>query len=259
MESLNDYKRARLPVFFLDETGILNRRDDPFFALGVLKTERPHELQRAIRIIRDKAHYYEEIKWTKMSPRKFSICKSIIKAFMRNESAIFSCIILKKQELDFKKYFESDLNKVYKSFSVQLLKHNIDPESQEICTVIADDYFYPEGVNLELASRAIINDHYKRLTVACFLQINSRASDLLQLTDLLLGAVIYDLKLREGSIKKHENLKFKTLDFLHTELNVKESFFLDRKGVKQDRFLREKFKISIFKPSREDNLAASQN
>lgn len=252
MSSINDYKEIRLPVFFLDETGLLNKKDDPFFALGVIRTERPHELQREIRIIRDKAHYYEEIKWTKMSPLKFDICKSIIESFMKNRFATFSCIILKKQELDFQKYFQGDLNRVYKSFSVTLLKNNINISPQEICTVIADDYFYPVGTNLELASRAIINDHYKKLIVACFLQINSKASDLLQLADLLLGATIYDLKLSRNFIKKHENLKSKTLDFLHKELSVQKSFFMDKKGMEQDRFLTEKFKVSIFKPS-EDN------
>ena len=253
ISSTNNYKEIRLPVFFLDETGILNKKDDPFFALGVIKTERPHELQREIRIIRDKAHYYEEIKWNKISPPKFNVCKSIIESFIKNKSATFSCIILKKQELDFQKYFQGDLNRVYRSFSVTLLKNNISTNLQEVCTVIADDYFYPAGTNLELASRAIINDHYKKLVVACFLQINSRSSDLLQLADLLLGATIYDLKLNYNFIKKHENLKFKTLDFLHKKLSVKGSFFLDKKGVEQDRFLTEKFKVSIFKPSKDNS------
>jgi hypothetical protein len=249
MEVFPDYKSISLPVFFLDETGILNKKDDQFFALGTVKTERPHELQRMMRAIRDKAHYYEEIKWTKISPLKFDVCKAIVDAFIKNRPAIFSCIILKKSDLDFEKYFQSDLTKVYKSFSVRLLKNNINSEANEICTVIADDYFYPDGTNLELASRAIINDHYKRLVVSCFLQINSKSSDLLQLTDLLLGAVVYDLKLQEGLVKKHENLKFKFLEYLHSQLSVNNSFFLNKKGFRQDRFLTDKLKVSIFKPS----------
>jgi hypothetical protein len=111
-----NYRDIRLPVFFFDETGILNKLDDPYFALGVVKTERPHELQRAIKLLRDKAHYYEEIKWNKISPRKFDICRNIIEAFVSDKSATFSCSIVKKSELDFDHYFGNDLNKVYRSF-----------------------------------------------------------------------------------------------------------------------------------------------
>lgn len=248
MKSPDNYKDVKLPIFFLDETGILNKTDDPFFALGVLKTEKPHELQRAIRTIRDKNHFYEEIKWTKMSPLKFGVSESIIQAFIKDKSAVFSSIILEKRNFDFNKYFKNDLNKVYKSFTVILLKNNINFESKEVCTVIADDYFYPEGVNLELASRAIINDHYKRLVVAGFLQINSKASDLIQLADLLLGATIYDLKLLRGSVKQCDNLKFRTLKSLHKKFDVKESFFLNSGKKQQSRFLTSKFKVSIFEP-----------
>lgn len=250
MKPANDYKNIKLPVFFLDETGILQKVDDPYFALGVIKTEKPHEIARAIRSARDKAHYYEEIKWNKMSPSKYNISKEIIKAFMDDESATFSCMIMKKSELDFNTYFQNDLYKVYRSFSTILIKKNIDQKTQEVCTVIADDYFYPEGVNLELATRAIINDHYKKLVVSGFLQMNSKASDLLQLTDLLLGGVMYDLKLNEGFIKMYQNFKLKLLYFLHTELGVNKSFFVNKNGVKQDKFLMDKFKVSIFKPSK---------
>ena len=248
MDSPGDYKKVKLPVFFLDETGILNKKDDPFFALGVLRTERPHELQRVIKTLRDRAHYYEEIKWNKMSPLKFDLSKNIITAFLSNQSATFSCHIIRKTEVDFEKHFQNDLTKVYKSFSVILLKNNIDPTGNEVSTVIADDYFYPDGANLELAPRAIVNDHYKKLKLACFLQINSKSSDLLQLTDLLLGAVLYDLKLNEGLIQRYGNLKSQTLDFLLSQLRVKHSFFKDNTGSKRERFLRDKFKVSIFKP-----------
>ena len=73
---------------------------------------------------------------------------------------------------------------------------------------------------------------------------------------LLLGATIYDLKLLRGSIKQHENLKFKTLKSLHTKLGVKESFFLDGKKNQKDRFLKDKFKVSIFEPRGEKRIEA---
>lgn len=242
------YKQIKLPVFFLDESGLLNRKDDQFFALGIVKTDRPHELQRIIRSIRDKAHFYEEIKWNKMSLLKFDICKAMIGAFVGNRSASFHSVILKKSELDFKKYFNSNLTRVYKSFTVMLVERCINSDN-EIGTIVADDYFYPDGESLELQSRAILNNHYGKLVIASFLQINSQSSDLLQLTDLLLGMMLYDLKLQEGLVKQSDNLKSKTLKFLHEKLGVKESFFLNKKGSKQTSYLSPKFNTSIFRPS----------
>jgi hypothetical protein len=135
-----------------------------------------------------------------------------------------------------------------------LLKMNIKPD--EICAVIADDYFYPSGLNLELATRAILNDHFKRLAVASFLQINSKASNMLQLTDLLLGAVIYDLKLTEGAIKPYRNYKKQILDFLLAQFKISNSFFVDEKGNKRVSFLKDKFKISIFKGKQKEALSS---
>ncbi|MBI2676729.1 MAG: DUF3800 domain-containing protein [Candidatus Yanofskybacteria bacterium] len=244
----NDFKKIKLPVFFLDETGILKKGDDPYFALGVIRTERPHELQRKIRTLRDKLHFYEELKWNKVSPLKYEIIKQGFEAFFKDPSAVFSSIILKKNELDFKTYFNNNLLKVYRSFTVDLLKRNIGNGDNQICTVLADDYFYPDGINLELATRGIVNDHYKKIVIAGFLQINSKSSDLLQLTDLLLGAVLYDLKIQDSILKKHPNLKSKLLDFLQEKLGIENgSFFIDKRGNRQDKFLKEKFKISIFK------------
>lgn len=243
-----DFKKIKLPIFFLDETGILKKAGDPYFALGVIKTERPHELQRKIRTLRDKLHFYEELKWNKVSPIKYEIIRQGFEAFFKDRSAVFSSIILKKNELGFKSHFNNDLLRVYRSFTVDLIKRNVGSGDNQICTIMADDYFYPDGIDLELATRGILNDHYKKVVVAGFLQINSKSSDLLQLTDLLLGAVLYDLKIQDNIIKKHPNLKSQLLNFLQQKLGVEnESFFINKQGDRQDKFLKEKFKVTIFR------------
>jgi len=40
-------------ICFLDETGLLNRKEDKYFALGVLKTNSPESLYYKIKSLRD--------------------------------------------------------------------------------------------------------------------------------------------------------------------------------------------------------------
>jgi hypothetical protein len=58
-------------------------------------------------------------------------------------------------------------------------------------------------------------------------QINSKSSDILQLTDLILGAILYDLKKQKGIIVhgKTGNFKRKFLNFVYQKLKIRKSFF----------------------------------
>ena len=62
---------------------------------------------------------------------------------------ITSIIILDKEKLDFEKYYDNNLYKVYRNFSITLIKLLVGKEPKEIGTVLADDYFAPDGINLE--------------------------------------------------------------------------------------------------------------
>ncbi|MEK7636793.1 MAG: hypothetical protein AAB402_00180 [Patescibacteria group bacterium] len=109
--------------------------------------------------------------------------------------------------------------------------------------MLADDYFTPDHVDLESAIKDIVNHHYHELKIASFTQLKSDSSDMLQVTDVLLGAILYDLKMKERLVPISSNYKFQFVQFLHQQYGVTNSFF-----SKSNNFSSRNIRISIFDP-----------
>lgn len=229
MPTNKHFKDIKTAFCFLDETGLIHSDRDKFFALGILKCNNPQELYNEIRKVRIKFRYNEELKWADLDRRiRFDMAREFFNIFLEHD-AEFNSIILDKDKLDFKKHYNNDLNKVYRNFTIALLKLLIGKVPNEVLVVLADDYFTPDGTDLEITIKKFINDHYKKFIIAGVCQIDSKSSDLLQLTDLILGFILYDLKRQEGIIKAHGKrgeFKRKFLNFVYQKLNVKKGFFI---------------------------------
>ncbi|MBU2542850.1 DUF3800 domain-containing protein [Patescibacteria group bacterium] len=224
------FKDIQTSFYFLDETGLLNSNRDKFFAIGIVKCPEPQRLYNKIRKIRDRHNYREELKWANLDRKiRFDVAREFFNVFIE-ENAQFNCIILNKEELDFKKYYDNDLYKVYRNFTLVLLKLMVGKKPDEVITLLMDDYFSPDGINLEGTIKKFTNDHYKNFILSGVCQIDSRSSDLLQLTDLILGSILYDLKKQAGLIIKQNSYKRKFLNFVYQKLDIKKSFFINKFG-----------------------------
>ena len=236
-------RSIKTPVCFFDETGILNNQTDRFFLLGMVKVLRPHKLNNFIKHIRDKNHFYDEIKWKKVSKRNIEIMKIIINKFFSTHNTNFYCIVLPKDEMNFEKYFNNDFFKAYKSFSVILLKNCI--KKDEIVSVIADHYPAPKKDEFEAKTRNYVNDHNKALSIHSIVRIHSKGSNLVQLADLLMGAVNYEFKIKNNLIKHPNKEKVNLLDYLKNKLNTNDL----SSGINT-----KKFRVIIFTPQTKKNL-----
>lgn len=226
------FKDIKTCFCFMDETGLIHSNRDKFFAIGIIKCESPEKLYNRIRKIRQKYNYHEEIKWANLNRQvRFDVARELFNVFLQ-EDAKFNCIILNKEELDFEKHYDNNFYKAYRSFAVTLLKLIIGQKPEEVLVLLADDYFAPVGIDLEVTIKKFVNDHYQKFVVAGACQINSKSSDILQLTDLILGSILYDLKKQRGIIVKGKagNFKRKFLNFVYQKLQVKKSFFKNMLG-----------------------------
>jgi hypothetical protein len=229
-----DYRDIKTSFCFLDETGLLNSEKDKYFALGIIKCKNPEKLYNIFRSIRDRNNYHEELKWAQInSPIRFKVATDFFKCFLRDTDTEFNCIILNKNELDFQKEYNNDLSRVYRSFTISLLKLIVGKIPEEVLIVLADNYFTPENFDLENTIKKFTNSHYQKFVVAGVCQIDSKCSDLLQLTDLVLGAIVYDLKKIDGIIQGASNTyKRKFLNFIYQKLQIKKSFFINSSGFR---------------------------
>jgi len=252
MQNNNYFKNVKTSFCFLDETGLIFKKNDKYFAIGIIECSYPEKIYNKTRKIRQRANYNEEIKWSKLNSKiRFKIAIKFFNCFMKDNDTKFNCIILNKNELDFKKEYNNDLSKVYRNFAISLLKLIIGKFPEKIIIVLADDYFTPEQLSIENTIKKFINNHYKKFVIAGVCQIDSKSSDLLQLTDLILGAIIYDLKKIDGLIQTKNKYKKRLLNFIYQKLKIKESFFVNSFGRTRNYVLSgQKIRATIFDQKR---------
>jgi len=230
-------QKLKTSFSFFDETGLLRSARDPFFAVGMIKCVDPYKLYSKIKVVRDKNHFYDELKWNEIYYKNEPLIKKFIDAFHEEGDVNFSCTVFKKNELDLQKHFSGDLWRAYESFTVMELEGNIG--RNEIVAVLADDVSTPADLEFEKNVRDRINKRFGRLAVHGVCRVYSKGVELIQLADLLLGSVIYDFKLKDKLIPKPSKAKRKVLNHLKKVSGVPDF----AKDVRND-----KFNIWIFKP-----------
>jgi len=225
---LTEYEQIKTPFCFLDETGLLNSERDRFFSLGMVKCPRPYELLVEIEKIRHRNNYVDEAKWTRIFPKNLPVYKSFLdvlfSAIEDDPENKFCMMIVDKKGKYFKKHYKDDPFKAYEDFSIQLLKGNISKD--EIVCVIADESPAPTGSTYETNVKDAINKNFGRLAVHGLCKVDSKGNDLLQIADLLIGAVTYDLKVHHKLAGKSRSIsvqsKYDLLNFIKNKIGVKD-------------------------------------
>lgn len=202
--TLKDYKGIRTSFVFFDETGSLNDKINRFFCLGMVKCMQPFYLDNRIREIRQKHHFYDEIKWNTLSKAKVSVIKEIVEAAFETPGIYFSCIVINKDNIKFEEDFGSNPYKAYEDFTEALLKQSID--ENEILTVLADFVTTPKNIRFEVDVKHNLNESLNRLAIGGIHRVDSKGVNIIQMVDLFIGAVVYcykkDLKLVSGDKNK---------------------------------------------------------
>ncbi len=189
-------------MFFLDETGLLRSSRDPVFVVGLIHSREPSVLTRQIQSIRDRHHWYDEMKWTAItgSNRNLDAYRRVIDAFFECnlDQARFSCIVMQKKELDLRRFFLGNVWEAYEAFAA--LEVRLSLFDDEVVSVLADDMSVPATVTFEQNLKRRVNEKKGRLAVTNVLRVDSKGCQLIQLADLLVGAIAYDFKLKLGSL-----------------------------------------------------------
>ncbi|MFA5788873.1 MAG: DUF3800 domain-containing protein [Candidatus Gracilibacteria bacterium] len=260
--SLGNFRQMKTPFGFVDETGLLNSKTDPYFAIGLLKTQRAPTLYPKFRSLRAKLNCYPELKFNGLTNFLLPLAKGFIDVLFDSPVSTFSCVIIPKHDEDFdpETYFNNDIFEIYRKFFIVLIKENIGPI--EILTILADDYFSPYDERtldtFEGSIRAIVNSHFDRLALTGICQIRSNSNDFLQITDLLLGCVSLDLKIQKDLIdlavlSTTKTVQIELLNHVKSRLGISPdgSFFLHQ-GLFVKSFHKSKpsFRITLFDPKK---------
>lgn len=233
--TLSDYKDVWAKFCFLDESGSLSNPKDPFFTVGFIKCSQPYYLQNKILYERQKRGFHDEMKFNKLSNNNFDFAKFALDSLFLTRSVSFASYSLDKEGDFFNREFGINPWKAYEDISIRVLKPAI--AQNEIIIVIADYMTAPDYVRFEVDVKRKINDEFKRLAVAGVCRFDSKSNDLLQLADLIVGAINYDLKLSSGVILSGDKYKKRFLEYFKECLGIKGKSFLDLdKGFKNYMF-----------------------
>jgi len=217
---LSDFNQIWTKFCFLDETGSLSNETDPFFTIGILKLSQPYYVYSKIIYERRKRNFYDEMKFNKLSKNNIEFAKYAVGALLDARSTNFYSYSVDKKGNYFQKEFGNDPWIAYEKLTLRLLKEAV-LAPKEILILIADYTPSPRNIRYEINIKRELNVSVNRLALAGVCRFDSRSNDLLQLVDLIIGAISYDLKLATGVIKNGSKYKKQLSQFLKDNLGAK--------------------------------------
>lgn len=223
--TLGEYKSIWTKFCFLDESGSLNNPKDPFFTVGLIKCSQPYYLQSKILYERQKRNFFDEMHFNKLSKKNIDFAKFAVDSLLATRSLWFHSYSLDKQGDYFNRKFTGDPWQAYEDISIRVLESAI-PDN-EILIVLADYITTPRHIRFEINIKRGINEKLKRLAIAGVCRFNSKSNDLLQIADLMVGAINYDLKLSTNVILRGDKYKRRFLEYFKEMIGLKDKNFTD--------------------------------
>jgi len=151
-----------------------------------------HAIAAHLRTIKEKHHLSSkyELKWTKVSPAKIAYYKEIINYFSANPDLSFRALIADKTHLNHQNFLQTHDDWYYKMYYLLLRALVLPEDTYRIYLDIKDT----NGGQKVLKLKEVLNHSLYKFydeTVLDVKQIRSHESELLQLSDFLIGAICY--------------------------------------------------------------------
>ena len=154
-------------------------------------------LKQRIKELKKNSGIAKEFKWGNVSNNKIDFYKSLVDLFFDTDfnDVCFRCVIIDAQEIDNEKYNDADQELGYYKFYYQLIHNWIN--SGDTYYVFTDYKTNKEKNRLQELCR-ILNRKYSRNSIEIIQAIDSAESVLLQLQNILMGAVSYKYNYEES-------------------------------------------------------------
>jgi len=194
---------------YCDESCHLLNDHNSIMTLGAIQCpqDKVRTLSLQMRTLKEKYNCKGELKWTKVSLKNVDFYRELTDFFFNEPSLNFRALIVhNKETLDHSLYNGGEHNNFYYKMYYELLK-NIIENHPEGCFDIYVDIKDTKGYSkIHKLHEVLSNKFYDfdRRKVKKIQQIRSHESNLLQLSDFLLGAVTYyNRNINTSSVKLH--------------------------------------------------------
>lgn len=212
---------------YCDESCHLEHSNDNVMVLGAVycPKEKKKEICEEIAVIKSKYGVIKaEAKWSKVSPDKLSLYKELVDYFFHEDSLHFRAVVADKTELNHQKYNQTHDEWYYKMYFL-MLNYIFNPSNRyNVYLDIKDTHSSEKVTKLK---EILINSNYdwSHAIINNMQPIRSEEVQIMQLTDILIGAISYinrglyssDAKLQIVDLIKRESGKSLVRSTYHSE------------------------------------------
>jgi len=152
-----------------------------------IKSEKRKGYKDHIRNIRDSFNLFGEFKWNRVSPSRLEFYRQIVQFFFKSE-ARFRVIVLPAEKMDAIQFHRADQELMFYKFYYQLIHHWIEPFNRySIFLDLKTNRLHNRTKTL----KEVLQNSNIDSEVANVQALPSEELDILQLADVLIGAVGY--------------------------------------------------------------------
>jgi len=178
-------------AIYTDESNITASR---YMLIGGLwlPLDAQDRVRLALQKVRDTYGLLHEMKWTKVSRTMLPAYKSFVDVFFDEPELSFKCIVIDRYALDYAAYHKGDEELGFYKFYFLLISRKLGP--RHLYWLYTDERHNRKPYRLAVLKLTVNNWWQKRAGVKPLRAVEARCShdeDMLQLADILLGAVGY--------------------------------------------------------------------
>jgi hypothetical protein len=199
---------------YIDESCHLEHDKSEVMCIGYTKINQEDYLnvKQAIKEIKLKHKSPTEVKWNKLSMSRWELYKELIDFFFASTIEFRSVLVKNKKNLGPERYNREDKNSFYYQTLIFLLNNKVS-YGDDIYRVYLDVKDTRGKTRLALLEEEILEKHNGNSPFKYFQHLHSNENELLQLTDLFIGAICYKAR-PEYNDEKASKIKQKVVQYL---------------------------------------------
>lgn len=199
---------------YCDESAHLIHDGHPYMLLSYISIAYPQIrlAKEEIKAIKRKFNYTEELKWTNVHSATYKVYAELVDWFFMNDLE-FRAVVVDKSQID-EKRADYSFNDFYFRMYFQLLHTKVDFQNRY--NVFLDIKDTCSGEKLEKMKKIMSYNS----SIGTLQFIPSRESVFIQLADVLMGAINYNLRIQKGDVKGNVIAKLKLIEKIKRHSNI---------------------------------------
>lgn len=199
---------------YCDESTHLIHDGHPYMLLSYISIAYPQIrlAKEEIKAIKRKFNYTEELKWTNVHSATYKVYAELVDWFFMNDLE-FRAVVVDKSQID-EKRADYSFNDFYFRMYFQLLHTKVDFQNRY--NVFLDIKDTCSGEKLEKMKKIMSYNS----SIGTLQFIPSRESVFIQLADVFMGAINYNLRIQKGDVKGNVIAKLKLIEKIKRHSNI---------------------------------------